>query len=159
MVSWSFGKSDLSALLRGIPPKRLKLHHKPRGKVRMLRPALLVAEKEPENAISIRKLVLETAKYNVITAYSAEEALEAYRAFPKVAITVITANLGAENDCAKVAKAIKLDNPKMPIIYLSPNGMAECAWADHLMSTYEPEKLVALVRSLAGDPPKLENQS
>ena len=67
----------------------------------MLRPALLIAEKEPENAISIRKLVLETAKYNVITAYSAPEALEAYRTFPKVAITVITANLGTENDCAR----------------------------------------------------------
>ncbi len=119
-----------------------------------MRPAILVAEKEPENALTVRKLILETAKYNVITAYSADEALEAYKSFPAVAMAVVTANLGSENDCEMVAKTIKKSNPKIPIVYLSPTGMSQCAWADHVMSTYEPEQLVALVRNLLGDPAK-----
>src|SRR5512140_2309094 len=120
----------------------------------MLRPTLLVAEKEPENALSIRKLVLETAKYNVITAYSTEEAVEAYEAFPRVSAAVITANLGSQNECATVAQAIKKSNPNLPIIYLSPNGTTDCQWADHLMSTYEPDKLVSLVSYLVATPQK-----
>ncbi len=119
-----------------------------------MRPALLVAEREPDNALSVRKLVLETAKYNVLTAYTAHEALEAFAAFPAVALAVITANLGSENDCEMVASEIKKTKPEMPIIYLSPTGIGQCKWADHLLSTYEPENLLHLVRRLVGDPAK-----
>ncbi len=117
-----------------------------------MRPALLVAEREPDNALSVRKLVLETAKYNVLTAYSAPEAVEMFENFPAIAAAVITSNLGAEKDCDLVAGRIKTKNPKIPIIYLSPTGLTQCKWADHLLSTYEPEKLLHLVRTLLGSP-------
>lgn len=120
----------------------------------MIRPALLVAEREPENALTVRKLILETAKYNVITAYTAEEALETIDTFPRVAAAVITSNLGPENDCEIVAKAVKQTNSKTPVIYLSPTGLGDCKWADHTLSTYEPDRLLSLVRSLLGDPAK-----
>src|SRR3954470_176535 len=42
----------------------------------MVRPTLLVAETEPVSALSVRKLVLETAKFNVLTAHSQEEEIE-----------------------------------------------------------------------------------
>lgn len=119
-----------------------------------MRPALLVAEREPENALTVRKLILETAKYNVITAYSAEEALETIDAFPRVAAAVITSNLGPENDCEIVAKAVKQKNAQIPIIYLSPTGLTDCKWADHTLSTYEPDRLLGLIRNLLGDPAK-----
>lgn len=117
-----------------------------------MRPALLVAEREPENALTVRKLILETAKYNVITAYSTKEALETIESFPNVSAAVITANLGPENECETVAKAVKILNSETPVIYLSPTGLVECRWADHMLSTYEPDQLLGLVRKLLGDP-------
>jgi hypothetical protein len=40
-----------------------------------------VIDHEFPDSISTRKLVLETAKYNVITAYSGREAVETFRLF------------------------------------------------------------------------------
>ncbi len=119
-----------------------------------MRPALLVAEREPENALTVRKLILETAKFNVLTAYSAAEALETIDAFPRVAAAVVTSNLGPENDCEVIARAVKEKNPGIPVIYLSPTGLTHCQWADHTLSTYEPDQLLGLVRKLLGDPRK-----
>jgi CheY-like chemotaxis protein len=118
-----------------------------------MRPALLVAEKEPENGLSTRKLLLETAKYNVITSHSAEEALESLKVFaPGLAALVVTSHLGPEDDCHTVAKAFKEARPKAPIFFLSPTGINHCDWADHHLSTYEPERLLTLVRKELGDP-------
>jgi hypothetical protein len=39
----------------------------------LTRPTLIVAEPEPEQALSIQKLVLETAKFNVLAAHSGRE--------------------------------------------------------------------------------------
>src|SRR5690349_2301472 len=48
----------------------------------MRRPTLIVAEPEPGQALSTRKLVLETAKFNVLTAHSTDEALDVFQSFP-----------------------------------------------------------------------------
>jgi hypothetical protein len=50
----------------------------------MVRPCLLIVEPEPAEALSTRKLVVETGKFNVITAYSGEEALASLERFPGV---------------------------------------------------------------------------
>jgi hypothetical protein len=42
----------------------------------MNRPCFLVIDREFPGSISTRKLVIETAKFNVLTAYSGKEALE-----------------------------------------------------------------------------------
>ncbi|HEX6906594.1 MAG TPA: response regulator, partial [Terriglobales bacterium] len=59
-----------------------------------------MAEPEPDQAISARKLVLETAKFNVITAHSAREALDLCEQFP--AIDALILHDGLEGDCAKI---------------------------------------------------------
>jgi hypothetical protein len=41
-----------------------------------------MAEMEPPEGLSARKLVLETGKFNVITAYSVAEALQTLATFP-----------------------------------------------------------------------------
>jgi CheY-like chemotaxis protein len=48
----------------------------------MLRPCFLVVDRETSTGISTRKLIIETAKFNVITAYSSQEAIEILRKFP-----------------------------------------------------------------------------
>ena len=118
-----------------------------------MRPTLLVAEHEPDSALSTRKLVLETAKFNVVTAHSAQEAEEALGLMASgLAGLVVTSTLGPEDDCATLAQAFKRTKPDAPVIYLSPTGFQHCRWADHQLSTYEPEKLLSLVRELFGDP-------
>ena len=120
-----------------------------------MRPALLVAEKEPENGLSTRKLLLETAKYNVITSHSVDEALESLKVFSNgLAGLVVTSHLGAENECHSVARAFREARPEAPIFFLSPTGTNHCTWADHHLSTFEPDKLLALVRNELGDPAK-----
>jgi DNA-binding NtrC family response regulator len=118
-----------------------------------MRPALLVAEQEPDSALSTRKLVLETAKFNVVTAHSLPEAEEAMHLLaPGIAGLVVTSTLGPEDECASLAQSFKKTKPDAPVIYLSPSGFQHCKWADHQLSTYEPDKLLNLVRDLFGDP-------
>jgi hypothetical protein len=118
-----------------------------------IRPALLVAEQEPDGALSTRKLVLETAKFNVITAHSPDEAREAIKVMaPGLAGLVVTSTLGSDDVCMSLAKVFKDARPDAPVFFLSPSGYQNCRWSDHQLSTYEPEKLLDVVRSALGDP-------
>lgn len=120
----------------------------------MPRPTLLVAEPEPLQALSTRKLVLETGKFNVLTAHSSAEAMDLFRLFPNVDGAIL---VGQDKiDCDGVAAKIKAVNEEIPIIYLHPNIAGHCTGADHRLSSHEPEALLQLVRSLFGDPRKLD---
>jgi|SRR3954463_1607040 DNA-binding NtrC family response regulator len=118
----------------------------------MFRPTILIAEQEPNEALSVRKLVVQTAKFNVVSAYTAKEAKELLDKFPNFQAAVVVSDL---EDCEKVASAAKATNPSMPVIVLSPNPSYRCGNADHRISSHEPEELVNLLRSLFGDPRNL----
>jgi DNA-binding response OmpR family regulator len=120
----------------------------------MPRPTLLVAEPEPSQALSVRKLVLETAKFNVLTAHSTREAFDLFHMFPNVSMAVLAG--GEKIDCDAVAKRIKGSAPKIPLIFLATRIGAVCRDADHNLSSLEPEKLLDLVQSLLGDPREQE---
>ena len=122
----------------------------------MPRPALLVAEPEPSQALSVRKLLLETGKFNVLTAHSTREALDLFHLFPNISAAVV---LGArEIDCDKVAAAIKNATDKVPVVFLTPHIGATCRQSDHELSSAEPEELLDLMRSLLGDPRNQESK-
>lgn len=121
-----------------------------------MRPTILVAEPEPANALSTRKLVLETGKFNVLTAHSTKEALAILRAFPAVGAAVVV--LDGAIDCRQVASAVKRTKRKVPIIALAPTAGRKCEEADHNLSSHEPEQLLDLARKLLGDPRKLNPQ-
>ncbi len=116
----------------------------------MPRPTILVAEPEPAQALSVRKLVLDTAKFNVITAHSSREALDLFHLFPNINAAVLVS--GGQIDCESIATRIKEATPKVPIIGV------RCEDADHKIPSYEPEELVALLRSLLGDPRTIDGQ-
>ena len=59
----------------------------------MIRPCFLVIDREFPGSISTRKLVIETAKFNVITAYSGKEAIETFARFPAVSGVVLDGGL------------------------------------------------------------------
>jgi DNA-binding response OmpR family regulator len=119
----------------------------------MARPTILVAEPEPGQALSVRKLVLETAKFNVLTAHSSNEALEVFHLFPMLDAVILVND--PVLDCYSVSKYIKNKTPKIPIIALSARIGDRCGFADYNLSSHEPEELLELVRSLLGDPRNL----
>jgi response regulator RpfG family c-di-GMP phosphodiesterase len=59
----------------------------------MARPTFLIAEPEPANALSARKLVIETAKFNVVTAHSRSETMELWQKFPNVEAVIVHSEL------------------------------------------------------------------
>ncbi len=122
----------------------------------MARPTFLMAEPEPEQALSARKLVLETAKFNVITAHSVREALELCHKFGSVDALIVHGNLPGE--CAKVVAEFKRGDGGRPAILLSPSHSSSCDGVDHRVSSHDPQELLELLRSLFGDPRQIDGR-
>jgi response regulator RpfG family c-di-GMP phosphodiesterase len=116
----------------------------------MARPTFIMAEPEPEQALSARKLVLETAKFNVITAHSASETAELLQQFPNASALIIHSDLRAWGAKEFVSK-VKQKSPRLPIILLSPLR-GDPYETDHQVSSHDPHELVQLLRELFGDP-------
>jgi DNA-binding NtrC family response regulator len=123
----------------------------------MSRPNFLIAEPEPSESISARKLVLETAKFNVITAYSGREAEELLHQFPNVSAFIIHSGID-DVPCQALALLAKKLNPEMPVILLATHMGHSCEGVDHHVSSHSPEDLLELLRELFGDPRPAENQ-
>ncbi len=123
---------------------------------KMPRPTLLVAEAEPDQALSVRKLVLETAKFNVLTAHSTREAIDLFHLFPNVSAAVVADGEGL--DCEKIASTIKTATGKVPVICLSARIAAKHSCADETLSSHEPEKLLERIRALFGDPRQMDKK-
>ena len=114
----------------------------------MIRPCFLVIDREYSGSISTRKLVIETAKFNVITAYSAVEAIATIQNFPKINGVVLDAGIHDMSCCDLIAELKKL-LPAIPIIVISAPGTHDCPQADHLLESFEPIKLLALLKQLS----------
>ena len=120
----------------------------------MPRPTLLVVEPEPAEAVSVRKLVLETLKFNVLTAHSTREAIELFHLFPNISAAIVAS--GDRVDSEEISRKIRSANNKLPVVSLSPHIGAMCSSADYNLSSHEPEELLKTMRSLFGDPRKLD---
>ncbi len=116
----------------------------------MPRPTFLVAEPEPEQALSARKLLLETFKFNVITAHSEGETVDLLQLFPHVNALIL--HCGIPNFRTEtVIQFVKTATPDLPVIALTPTER-EFAWADHVVHSHDPQELLQLVHRLFGDP-------
>ena len=117
----------------------------------MTRPTFLIAEPEPAHALSARKLVMETAKFNVLTTHSSGETLETLRKFPDVDAIVVHSELPDANATDILARVKQFD-PQKPTILLMSGVQRSRRGADHILPSDEPEKLLQLLRELFGDP-------
>jgi CheY-like chemotaxis protein len=113
----------------------------------MNRPCFLVIDREFPGSISTRKLVIETAKFNVLTAYSGKEALEMVTRFPAVSGVVLDGGL-EDVPCGDVARQIKVLQPKLPIIVIATPGFTGCPEADYQLESFDPAKLLEILRGL-----------
>lgn len=116
-------------------------------KLDMVRPCFLVIDREFPGSISTRKLVIETAKFNVLTAYSATEALETLRLFPNIHGIVLDADV-RDIPCSLLITGLKEIHPKIPIIVISGPDEKTCEGADKHLESFDPRKLLGILQAL-----------
>jgi DNA-binding NarL/FixJ family response regulator len=109
-------------------------------------------DREQPGSISTRKLVIETAKVNVITAYSGAEALEAIVRFPAVDGVVVDAGV-PDVPCNELTPLLKEKAPNIPLIVVGTPTRNSCEGADHFLESFNPAKLLELLRGVA---PKID---
>lgn len=116
----------------------------------MVRPCFLVIDREFPGSISTRKLVIETFKFNVITAYSGAEALETVARFP--AINGIVLDVGMRDiSCTELVREIKKIAPKVPVIVISAPGYVDRPESEYLLESFDPARLLDILRKLEPD--------
>ncbi len=114
----------------------------------MVRPCFLVIDREHSGSISTRKLVLESAKFNVITAYTADEAVATLQRFPSVDGVVMDAS-SRDASCADMVRSLKAIAPKAPVVaVMSPRSERSCEGADYVLPSFEAKRLLELLQKL-----------
>jgi CheY-like chemotaxis protein len=102
---------------------------------------------EHAGSISTRKLVIETAKLNVITAYSSREAIATLQIFPNVRGVVMDAGR-RDMPCDELIAQLKAIRSDIPVIVVDHPGAASCDSADHFLPSFEPKRLLDLLQTL-----------
>ncbi|HEY1649266.1 MAG TPA: response regulator [Terracidiphilus sp.] len=113
----------------------------------MVRPCFLVVDKQYPGNISTRKLVIETALLNVLTAYSAKEAIETLARFPKVDGIVIDIE-AYDMPCRKLIDELRKINHDIPVVTVSPSGHDRCGGEQYHVSSYDPEDLLNQLQAI-----------
>jgi hypothetical protein len=97
---------------------------------------LMIEEEQPEG-LSARKLVVETAKHNVVTAYNAKDGIDLLRRFPAVdAIMVHARLLGTTPDLLQQVSSLA-----------SPYADDSRPEANYVVDSHRPHDLVRLLNS------------
>lgn len=117
----------------------------------MMRPCFIVIDHEFPDSISTRKLVLETAKYNVLTAYSGREGVEIFKQFSNVSGIVMNEQVNGM-DCATLVKELRAIRADVLLIVTSSRGTSDCVVADHQLDNFDPASLLMLLRKLVPNP-------
>jgi len=123
----------------------------------MRRPTFIVAEPEPEQALSSRKLLLEAFKFNVITAHSETEMFELLDLFPNADALILHVDTPGQR-APDMFKEIKRKTPKMEVVALAPQAEYSGRIADHLVDSHKPEELLHLLQRLFGDARKVDSE-
>lgn len=100
-------------------------------------------------SISTRKLVIETAQLNVITAYSAHEAIELLARFSSVDGIVLDTEM-ADIPCRRLIERLRQIRSDIPIITVSPTGHDKCDGEQYHVSSYDPQALLEQLRQVCG---------
>jgi CheY-like chemotaxis protein len=115
--------------------------------ISMIRPCYLVVDRETSSAISTRKLIIETAKFNVITAYTANEAIETLRRFPALD-GVVTDGVMPGMSLEALITALKAIRSDIPVVVVCTPRDGPCKLADHTIESFNPGALLKLLQSL-----------
>ncbi|MCU1306271.1 MAG: hypothetical protein JWN45_966 [Acidobacteriaceae bacterium] len=108
----------------------------------------LVIEVEPAQGLSTRKLLLETAKHNVITAYSGKEGTQTFDRFPQVDAVVVDSQL-RDMRCEEITAKIKKRNPNIPVNALHPREELpkHVCNSDQVVVAHDPAALLKVLEN------------
>jgi hypothetical protein len=106
-----------------------------------VRLVVLMVEVEQPEGISARKLILETARHNVITAYSEGDAVKLLQRFPNVDLAVVHTELEGKAFESTVRR-LKGVRPDLYIAAISPVVSAEPEGVNTLLSSHNPQELL-----------------
>lgn len=112
----------------------------------LIRPCFLVIDHDFAGSISTRKLVIETAKFNVITVYSCEEASATLERFPRVHAVVCNATMG-EHDCSGFLQKLRGQYPHIKLVAVGMHHTQHIP-ADRTVESFSPDKLLSVLREL-----------
>lgn len=104
-------------------------------------------DREFPGSISTRKLVIETAKFNVLTAYSAHEALETLKQFPGIHGVVLDEDIHGVS-CDELIQQLKQIKPDLRSVVISGPAGADCSDADFHVQSLDPRKLLETLKRL-----------
>lgn len=110
-----------------------------------MRLVVLMIEMEQPEGLSARKLVLETSKHNVLTAYSGISGVELLTRFPNVDVVVVHVDV-SDQPFESILHTVRRIRPDIPIIALSPLGVINLPGVDYVVPSHEPQ---AILRVLA----------
>jgi len=113
----------------------------------MIRPCYLVIDRETSSGISTRKLIIETAKFNVITAYSSKEAVATLKKYPALDGVVLDAGM-EDMPTEKLIASLKQLQPRITVVLVCSPRFAPCEDADYTVESFDPRKLLALLEKL-----------
>lgn len=112
-----------------------------------MRPCFIVLDQEFPGSISSRKLVIESAKLNVITAYSQQEALETLERYPRVDGVVVNAQMDGRMSCRQIIEKLREIRRDIPIVTVSANA-DPCDNEQFHVSSYDPRQLLSALEEL-----------
>ena len=108
---------------------------------------ILMIESEQPEGISSRKLVVETAKHNVLTAYDPAKGLALLRRFPAVDVVLVHATVLENRPLIPLIKEIA---PDMPVIVAAPRSTDHYEGASYTVPSHEPQQLLDLLAQVFG---------
>jgi hypothetical protein len=117
----------------------------------MDRPCFLVVDQEYPGSISTRKLVIETGKFNVITAYDRDEAISCLKRFPKVDGVVVNAEMADDEECKKLINELRAIVPKLDVVVVSTGGYIRGDHTAYYVDSLNPKELLECLQSLRKD--------
>ena len=103
---------------------------------------LMIEEEQPEG-LSSRKLVVETVKHNVLTAYNAKDGIDLINRFPNVdAILVHSGQLAKRPNLLSEVRALC---PHKPIILASPFAEESRPDVTFVVDSHKPAALLKVL--------------
>jgi PleD family two-component response regulator len=116
------------------------------SKFSMRLPCVLLIEPEMPEGVSARKLVLETSKINVISAYTSESALANFSAFANVDAVIVHVGM-REAPYTEVVRQIRAEKPNMRIAVLSAGEQrGKVEGNDAVVNIFDPTGLLNLIQ-------------
>jgi hypothetical protein len=103
-----------------------------------------MVEVEQPEGISTRKLVLETARHNVITAYSKDGGAELLRRFPNVDVAVVHTEID-DSSFEETIRELKSIRGNLKVIGVTPRRDRDKDGADYIILSHDPQALLNLL--------------